>query len=150
MKTTLRSTLVRWMLPAMFAFTGTAAAQLAADGASAGCTDCGVVKSVRQVEKKGSGSGVGAVAGGVVGGIVGHQFGSGRGNTAMTIAGAAGGAYAGNEIEKNRKTKKYWTVSVKMDNGTSRSYSYGNKPEFREGDRVKTLDDGRRLALVAK
>jgi outer membrane lipoprotein SlyB len=147
---TVQRTVARWLLLALLAFAGTAAAQLAAQGAGSGCTDCGVVKSVRQVEKKGSGSGVGAVAGGVVGGVVGHQFGSGRGNTAMTIAGAAGGAYAGNEIEKNRKTKKYWSVSVKMDNGTSRNYTYSNKPEFHEGDRVKTLDDGRRLALVAK
>ena len=129
------------------AFAGTASAQLSAQGGGA-CADCGVVKSVRLVEKKGGSSGVGVVAGGVLGGVVGHQFGSGRGNTAMTIAGAAGGAYAGNEIEKNKNKKKYWSVSVKMDNGTTHTYSYSNKPEFREGDRVKALDG--RLALVAK
>ena len=145
------STLHRWagclMMLTAFAFAGTANAQLSAQGGGA-CTDCGVVKSIRLVEKKGGSSGVGAVAGGVLGGVVGHQFGSGRGNTAMTIAGAAGGAYAGNEIEKNKNKKKYWSVSVKMDNGTTRSYSYSNKPEFRQGDRVKALDG--RLALVAQ
>ena len=71
--------------------------------AKAACTDCGVVRSVRLVEKKGSASGVGAVAGGVLGGVLGHQIGSGRGNTAATIVGAGAGAYAGNEVEKNKK-----------------------------------------------
>jgi outer membrane lipoprotein SlyB len=113
------------------------------------CTECGVVRSVKYVEKKGKSSGVGAVAGGVLGGVLGHQIGSGRGNTAATIIGAGAGVYAGNEVEKNKKTKTYWNVAVKMENGTTRNYTYENKPEFREGDRVKTLDEGRRLALVA-
>ena len=113
------------------------------------CTDCGTLQSMRYVEEKGQASGVGAVAGGVVGGVLGHQIGSGRGNTAATIVGAGAGVYAGNEVEKNRNTKKYWNVAVKMENGTTRNYTYDNKPEFREGDRVKTLDEGRRLALVA-
>jgi len=86
------STLRRWagflMMLAAFAFAGTASAQLSTQGGGA-CADCGVVKSVRLVEKKGGSSGVGAVAGGVLGGVVGHQFGSGRGNTAMRLS--AGG-----------------------------------------------------------
>src|SRR5439155_1330825 len=57
------------------------------------CATCGVVQSIRHVEKKGEGSGVGMIAGGVVGGLLGHQIGSGRGNTAATIAGAGAGAY---------------------------------------------------------
>ena len=117
--------------------------------AKVACNECGVVRSVKLVEKKGSSSGVGAVAGGVLGGLLGHQIGSGRGNTAATIVGAGAGAYAGNEVEKNKKKQTYWSVSVKMDNGTTRSYTYSNKPEFRDGDRVKTFEDGRRLALIA-
>jgi len=113
------------------------------------CNECGVVRSVRLVEKKGRSSGVGAVAGGVLGGVLGHQIGSGRGNTAATIIGAGAGAYAGNEVEKNKTKQTYWSVSVKMDNGTNRTYTYSNKPEFQNGDRVKTLDEGRRLALLA-
>ena len=113
------------------------------------CNECGVVRSVRLVEKKGTSSGVGAVAGGVLGGVLGHQIGSGRGNTAATIVGAGAGAYAGNEVEKNRKKQTYWSVSVRMDNGTSRNYTYPNKPEFQNGDRVKTFDEGRRLGLIA-
>ena len=112
------------------------------------CNECGVVRSVRLLEKKGRSSGVGAVAGGVLGGVLGHQIGSGRGNTAATIIGAGAGAYAGNEVEKNKTRQTYWNVSVKMDNGTTRNYTYGNKPEFQNGDRVKTLDEGRRLSLL--
>lgn len=116
--------------------------------AAATCTDCGVVTSLRYVEEKGQASGVGAVAGGVVGGVVGHQFGSGRGNTAMTIAGAGAGAYAGHQVEKNKNKKTYWAVTVKMDNGTVRNLTYSQKPPANEGERVKLLDGGRRMALV--
>ena len=85
------------------------------------CTTCGVVESIRYVEEAGKTSGVGMVAGGVVGGVLGHQIGSGRGNTVATIAGAAGGAYAGNAIEKNKNKKGHYEVAVKLDNGqTSR------------------------------
>lgn len=113
------------------------------------CAECGVVQSVRHVEQKGQGSGVGIVAGGVVGGVLGHQIGSGRGNTVATIAGAAGGAYAGNEIEKNAKKKSYWTVAIRMDGGTMRTFTYSAQPSVREGERVKLVDGGRRLALLA-
>lgn len=139
---------LRWSLALAFALAAGAQAQ-PAPASNAPCTSCGVVQKVRQVETKGSSSGVGAVAGGVLGGVLGHQIGSGRGNTVATIAGAGAGAYAGNEVEKNRKKRLYWTVVVRMDNGRTQTFSYNNRPDYREGDRVKTLDGGRRLALVA-
>jgi outer membrane lipoprotein SlyB len=126
-------------------------AALAMSGAAAQttCGDCGVVQSLRYVEEKGQGSGVGMVAGGVLGGVLGHQIGSGRGNTVATIAGAGVGAYAGNEVEKNQKKKTYWAVTLRMDNGTTRNFTYSSKPSVNEGERVKLVDGGRRLALVA-
>lgn len=45
----------------------------------------------------------GAVVGGLVGALVGHQIGDGRGNTLATLAGAAGGAFAGHEIQKRHQ-----------------------------------------------
>ena len=114
-----------------------------------GCNDCGVVQSMRHVEQKGQGSGLGMVAGGVLGGVLGHQIGSGRGNTVATIAGAGVGAYAGNEVEKNAKKTSYWAVTLRMDNGTTRNFTYSSKPAVHEGERVKLVDGGRRLALVA-
>jgi outer membrane lipoprotein SlyB len=112
------------------------------------CAKCGVVESVRFVEKQGEGSGVGAIAGGVVGGVLGHQIGSGRGNTVATIAGAGVGAYAGNQVEKNAKKKSYYVVTVRLDNGRRQSVTQGSRPGVREGDRVKVID-GNRLALIA-
>ena len=116
--------------------------------ASAVCTTCGVVDSVKYVEEKGQGSGAGAVIGGVAGGVLGHQIGSGRGNTVATIAGVGVGALAGNQVEKNVKKKSYWVVSVNLDNGKKQSVTSSSKPSFKQGDRVKILD-GNRLALLA-
>ncbi len=116
---------------------------------SAPCDTCGVVESVRYVEKQGDASGVGLVAGGVVGGVLGHQIGSGRGNTAATIIGAGAGAYAGNQVEKNAKKKTYWVVSVALDNGKHKSITSSAQPAFNKGDRVKIID-GKRLALVTQ
>ncbi len=45
----------------------------------------------------------GAVVGGLVGALAGHQVGGGKGKTLATIAGAAGGAYAGHEIQKHHQ-----------------------------------------------
>ena len=42
------------------------------------------------------GTGIGAL----VGGVLGHQVGGGSGKTLATVAGAAGGGYAGNQIQK--------------------------------------------------
>jgi len=122
---------------------------VSAASAQAVCTDCGKVQGVSFVEEKGKTSGVGMVAGGVVGGVLGHQIGSGRGNTVATVAGAAGGAYVGNKIEQNRNTKGHWTVTINMDGGKTRTFTYSNQPTVREGDRVKLVDGGKRLALLA-
>jgi outer membrane lipoprotein SlyB len=112
-------------------------------------TTCGVVDRVELVEKKGQGSGVGLIAGGVVGGVLGHQIGSGRGNTAATILGAGAGAYAGNEVEKNAKKSSYWSVAIRMDNGSTRNFTYTNQPPVHEGERVRLIDGGRSLARVS-
>ena len=128
---------------------GATAQSGAAPQTGGSCADCGVVQSIRYVEQKGQSSGVGLVAGGVVGGVLGHQIGSGRGNTAATILGAGAGAYAGNEIEKNKKTKGSWSVGIRMDNGQHRTFTYGSQPTVHEGERVKLVDGGKRLALLA-
>ena len=134
---------------AAMAVCATMACGFAAGAAAQGtCTDCGVVQSIRAVEQKGEGSGVGMVAGGVVGGVLGHQIGSGRGNTVATIAGAGAGAYAGHQVEKNVKKKTTWNVAIRMDGGQVRTFTYSSQPTVREGERVKLVDGGKRLALV--
>jgi uncharacterized protein YcfJ len=56
--------------------------------------------------------GTGAVvAGGIIGGTVGHQFGSGRGNDAMTLVGAlVGSAVAHNVVQRNAQPAYAETV----------------------------------------
>jgi outer membrane lipoprotein SlyB len=106
----------------------------------AACSDCGVVAGVRVVEKEGKASGVGAVAGGVGGALLGSQLGKGNGKTALTVAGAAGGAYAGHQVEKSMKKTKSWEVSVKLEGGSTRNFSYAAEPGFRAGDKVRIRD----------
>ena len=116
---------------------------------AAACNECGVIQSMQYVEEKGQASGVGAVAGGVIGGVLGHQIGGGRGDTVATIAGAGAGASAGNEIEKNKNKTRYWSVAIRMDNGQNRTFTYSRQPAVHQGERVRLVDGGRRLALVS-
>ena len=106
----------------------------------AACVDCGSVVDLKTVTQKGESSGAGAVLGGIAGGVLGHQVGSGRGNTAATVVGAAGGAYVGNEVEKNRNTKTKYVVYVKMEDGAMRNFTYSNPTSYRIGDKVKIVD----------
>ncbi|MEK6593471.1 MAG: glycine zipper 2TM domain-containing protein [Pseudomonadota bacterium] len=104
------------------------------------CTNCGTVESVNVIEQKGEGSGLGAVAGGVAGALLGNQVGGGSGRKIATVAGAAGGAYAGHQVEKQVKSTKRYDVAVRMQDGTSRSFSYDSQPSYRAGDKVKVVE----------
>ncbi|OYT98760.1 MAG: hypothetical protein CFE40_08020 [Burkholderiales bacterium PBB1] len=86
------------------------------------CATCGVVASVQAVQQQGQGTGVGVVAGGVAGGLLGNQIGGGKGKTAMTVLGAIGGGFAGNEVEKRVRTETVYDVTVRMDDGSTRSF----------------------------
>ncbi len=54
-----------------------------------------------------------------------------------TIAGAAGGAYAGHKVEQKMKTSKVWAVQVKYDNGNTKTFNFDKDPGFAAGDPVK-------------
>jgi outer membrane lipoprotein SlyB len=101
------------------------------------CANCGVIESIRVAQVKGQTSGVGAVAGGVAGGLLGNQIGHGGGRTVATIAGAAGGAYAGNAIEKNMKKHTVYRVTLRMDDGRQRTLSLREAPAYAVGDHVR-------------
>lgn len=101
------------------------------------CVNCGVVEAINVVEVKGEGSYLGKIAGGVAGAILGSQVGQGRGTSVAEVAGAAGGVYAGNEIEKRMKTTKHYEVVVRLENGGSKTVSYEAQPGFAVGARVK-------------
>lgn len=108
--------------------------------AQAVCVDCGVIESTREVDTKGTGSGIGAVGGAVVGGVLGHQVGGGRGKDVATVIGAVGGVVAGNEIEKRMKTTKSYDTTVRMDDGSTRVVHDATAPAWRTGDHVKLVD----------
>jgi len=99
------------------------------------CASCGVVEAVNVVEVKGNGSYLGKIGGGVVGALIGGEV--GHGSTIAAVVGAAGGAFAGNEIEKKMRTTKHYEVLVRLENGGSQTVSYATQPVFGVGSRVK-------------
>ena len=94
---------------------------------------------VVQSQEQGRTTGAGAIIGGIAGGIVGNQIGGGSGRDVARIAGIAGGALAGNAIEKNNRTQMVETyrVSVQTDNGSLRAYDLSALNDLRAGDRVR-------------
>lgn len=101
------------------------------------CANCGVVEAVNVIEVKGEGNYLGMIAGGLAGALLGHQVGGGSGKQIATVAGAAGGAYAGNEVEKRMKTKKHFEVITRLENGGTQAVSYETDPGYKVGDKVR-------------
>jgi outer membrane lipoprotein SlyB len=103
----------------------------------------GVVQSIELVRPDasgigGSGIGAGTIAGAVVGGIVGSQVGSGEGKTAATVIGAAGGAYAGHELEKrSQQQTNAYKFTIRMNDGSYQTVTQTTSADIRVGDRVR-------------
>jgi len=55
-------------------------------------------------------------------------------------AGAVGGAYGGNRIERNMKAETYTDVRVKMAAGGYRTFTEKGVPRFHNGEHVRVLD----------
>jgi len=110
---------------------------------SSGATNVyyGVVQMIEQVRLENTGIGPGAIVGAVVGGIVGNQIGKGGGNTAATVLGAAGGAYAGHQLEKrSAQTSDAYRVTVRMADGSYQSVTQSAGDDIRVGDRVQLVN----------
>ncbi len=73
--------------------------------------ECQDVQVQKQAPVKDSQRITGTVIGGVAGGLLGSTIGGGTGRTVATIAGAAGGAYAGNQVQKNMQQKNVVTTT---------------------------------------
>ena len=110
-----------------------------APAASSACRECGTITAIREIDKPGQATGVGAVAGGVLGGVLGRQLGGDRHRTAGTVVGAAGGAVAGHLIEKHARAGKTWEISVRFEDGSSRSFTQDTHPSWKTGDRVRLV-----------
>lgn len=90
-----------------------------------------------------SDTGLGTVAGGVLGGVAGHQFGKGRGKTAMTIAGGVLGAAAGNQLAQSDGQ----SLVVRLDSGGEITFTQKGR-QYRVGDRVALTVQGNEVTQV--
>jgi outer membrane lipoprotein SlyB len=99
------------------------------------------VQSVREVKDPGQHTGLGPIAGGIAGAVLGDQVG-GKGNTrkVLTVLGAAGGAYAGREIEKQARATKHWEIDVRSDDGATETIRSDVAPPYNAGDRVRLVE----------
>ena len=91
------------------------------------CLSCGVIEAIV----------VGTIAGGVVGGVLGHQVGGGSGKDIATIAGALGGAYAGNRVQNNMGGTTEYHVVVRLESGTTQTIKLASNPLLKVGERVR-------------
>lgn len=101
------------------------------------CTDCGRVSAVNVSQQGGNNGTVGMIAGGVAGAVLGHQVGGGFGKDLATIAGAAGGAYAGKTLAENAGSHKIWTVSVQYNDGRTGNFNFDQDPGLTVGTNVR-------------
>ncbi|MBS1191280.1 MAG: surface antigen family protein [Rhodocyclaceae bacterium] len=108
---------------------------------AASCPDCGRVVAVNVVDKKGEGGPIGMIGGGVAGALLGNQVGRGTGKDLATIAGAAGGAFAGHMIEEKVRATKAWEVRVRLDSGEERAFEFAQDPGFGVGTLVRVAND---------
>ena len=99
------------------------------------------VQSVREVKDPGQHTGLGPIAGGIAGAVLGDQVG-GKGNTrkVLTVLGAAGGAYAGREIEKQARATKHWEIDLRRDDGAIETIRSDVAPPYGAGDRVRVVE----------
>jgi outer membrane lipoprotein SlyB len=101
----------------------------------------GTVESINQVVEEKTPSGAGLVVGGLVGAGLGSLIGSGTGRTVATVVGAAGGAYAGNQVEK-KQGQMVWQIGVRYDDGSWATIRQAQPTNLRIGDRVRVTDTG--------
>ena len=104
----------------------------------------GVILSVREVEIKGTESGVGAAAGATTGGLAGSTLG---GNTATRALGALGGAVVGGLV--GHATENLITSGsasefiIQPDKGEPYAVVQVNDEDLKAGERVLILDSGK-------
>jgi len=109
------------------------------------CAECGIVTRIDAVASNRSApTGTGAVLGGIVGAVAGRQIsketGGSKGNkNVAAVAGAAGGALAGNAIQ-NRATSDTYDVTVRMDDGRSIIVNQRDLAGVRENTYVRIVN----------
>jgi uncharacterized protein YcfJ len=87
-----------------------------------GCAICGTVESIRSFQVRGDDADPGAD------------------KIATVVLGAAGGGPAGGEIEQNARKRQVYRVTVRMYDGSYRTVSISNPPNFTIGDKVRVIE----------
>jgi outer membrane lipoprotein SlyB len=104
----------------------------------------GVVEAVRGVKLQAGGTGTGVVVGATLGGLAGSTVGGGStANAAGAVAGALLGGLAGQAVEKSANERQAIEITVLLDGGKYIAVTQEADVEFRVGDRVRVLSDGR-------
>lgn len=104
----------------------------------------GVILSVRDVEVKGTESGVGAVAGAAAGGLAGSMLGGSTTTKAIgAIGGAVVGGLAGAKGEEVVMSGSASEIIVQPDGGDPYSIIQVNDEELRVGERVLIFESGK-------
>ena len=103
----------------------------------------GVVESIREVRIDPYNTGVGTMTGAALGGIAGSTVGGGNGQVAGAIAGAVLGGIIGQNVEKSANERPGVEITVLHDSGRYIAVVQDADDQFRAGDRVRILSDGR-------
>jgi len=97
----------------------------------------GTVDRIEVIRRNDPNNVAGTVVGAIVGGLIGSQIGGGSGQTVATVAGVAGGAYAGNQIQRQRAAQETFRVTIRLNNGSFQTVTTDNIMDLRTGDRVR-------------
>jgi hypothetical protein len=100
----------------------------------------GVIEAVKEIEQKSENPIAGPIIGGIAGAVLGHQFGEGRGKTVSTAVGAGAGILGGKVIEQKVRATKHWEVTVRLDDGSTKTISSETQPAWHAGERVRVVD----------
>ena len=105
------------------------------------CPDCATITSITPIKQEGEGTGLGAIAGGVLGGVIGNQIGGGSGRDVARIAGIAGGAYAGHQVEKSQRSHTVYDIRVRFsEDGSVQTLREAGEPVWQVGDKVRIVN----------
>ena len=102
----------------------------------------GVVQSIVPANQgyqglAGTGYGLGTLIGALAGGLAGSQVGSGTGKTVAMVAGTAGGAYVGHQLEQRNQQPASYAITIRMDNGSYQTLNQSSTGGLNVGDRVR-------------
>lgn len=81
-----------------------------------------------------------ATDGGTSSAIVGSQFGQGGSRTPFTFVDGGSGAYAGHGTEQGARSRTSYRVTVRLEDGTTRTVYQDVAPDFAIGDKVKVIN----------